>query len=126
MPVWDDLTKMFKKGVSVVAKKTDEYTRIGKIKVDIIGIKRDIERQNLELGKKVYQLLVEENDNKIASNTDIKDIIEKATEFNNKLKEKYDELEAVKEEFAEKTGEAYLDEEPVDEDSDAKKTETDN
>jgi len=111
MTVWDDITKMFKKGVSVVAQKTDEYTKIGKIKVDIIGIKRDIEKQNLSLGKKVYQLLVEDKDNKIASNTEIKEIIEKAKEFNEKLKGKHDELEAVKKEYAEKTGETLDDDE---------------
>lgn len=112
MPVWEDLTKMVKKGVSVVAKKTDEYTRIGKIKVDILGIKHDIEKQNLELGKKVYQLLVDEKDTKIATNLEIKNIIDKASEFNAKLKEKYDELDAVKKEFTEKTGEVLEDEEP--------------
>ena len=104
MSFWDDLTSMFKRGVSVVAKKTDEYTKIGKIKVDIIGIKRDIEKQFNALGAKVYQLIVEENNSKIASNEDIKEILDKVSGLNKSLNEKKDDLEKVREEFAKQTG----------------------
>ncbi len=104
MSFWDDLTSMFKRGVSVVAKKTDEYTRIGKIKVDIIGIKRDIEKQFSTLGAKVYQLIVEENNTKIASNEEVKAVLDKVSELKKSLNAKKDELEKVRAEFAKQTG----------------------
>ena len=104
MGFWDDLSNIFKKGVSVVAQKTDEYTKIGKIKVDIIGIKREVDKRKTDLGNKVYQLIVEENNTRISTNEDVKAIIEKIKELNEKLSQKKEELETVRREYAEKTG----------------------
>ena len=104
MGFWDDLAGFFKKGVSVVAQKTDEYTKIGKIKVDVIGIKREIDKQHTAIGKKVYQLIAEEKNTKIATNEEIKEAIDKVKELNVKLSQKKEELEAVRNEYAEKTG----------------------
>jgi len=104
MGFWDDLTNLLKKGISTVAKKTDEYTKIGKIKVDIIGIKRDIDKKFNELGGKTYQLIVEENNSKVAANEEVKAIIETVKQLNQQLQEKKDELDRVREEYAKETG----------------------
>jgi len=104
MSFWDDLSKVFKKSVSVVAKKTDEYAKIGKLKVDIIGIKRDIEKQFNLLGANVYRLIIEENNTRVASNEEIKEVIDKVKELNNTLDEKKAELAKVREEYAAETG----------------------
>jgi hypothetical protein len=109
MSFWDDLSSMFKRGVSVVAKKTDEYTKIGKIKVDIIGIKRDIEKQFNALGSKVYQLIVEESNTKVASNDVVKEIIDKVNALNKALNEKKEELEKVRAEYSKQTGQEIED-----------------
>ncbi len=100
----DDLTNMVKKGISTVAKKTDEYTKIGKIKVDIIGIKRDIDKKFNELGGKTYQLIAEENNSKIAANEEVKKIIENVKQLNQSLEAKKNELEQVRAEYARETG----------------------
>lgn len=100
----DDLANLFKKGVSVVAKKTDEYTKIGKIKVDIIGIKRDIDKKFNELGGKTFQLIAEENNSKVAANEEVKTIISDVKNLNQKLEEKRKELDRVREEYAKETG----------------------
>lgn len=104
MSFWEDLSNLFKKGVSVIAKKTDEYTKIGKIKVDIIGIKRDIDKKFNELGGKTYQLIVEENNPKVATHDEVKTIIDSIKDLNQKLDEKKQELEQVREEYARETG----------------------
>jgi hypothetical protein len=109
MGFMDDLSNMFKKGVAVVAQKTDEYTRIGKIKVDIIGIKRDLDKRYLELGSKVYQMIVDQNNTKIATNEEVKMSIEQLKDLNNKLEQKRVELDQVREEYATKTGKPYED-----------------
>ena len=100
MGFWDDLTSMFKRGVSTVAKKTDEYTKIDK--------------QFTMLGGKVYQLIVEENNTKIASNDEVKQIIDEVKDLNEKLNQKKEELEQVRLEY----GEEVTDAEVVVEDSD--------
>ncbi len=99
MGFWENFSNVFKKGVSVVAKKTDEYTKIGKIKVDIIGIKREIDKQFTELGGKVFHLIAEENNTRVAANQDVKDIIDKVKELNIKLNEKKEELARVRTEY---------------------------
>ena len=104
MSFWDDLSRVFKRGVSVVAKKTDEYTKIGKIKVDIIGIKRDIDKQFNTLGANVYRLIVEENNTRVASNEEVKEVVDKVRELNKTLDAKKEELEKVREEYARETG----------------------
>ena len=109
MSFWDDLSKVFKRGVSVVAKKTDEYTKIGKIKVDIIGIKRDIEKQFNVLGAAVYRLIAEENNTRVASNEEVKEILDKVKELNKKLNEKKEELDKVRQEYAQETGQEIED-----------------
>lgn len=95
----DDVAKLFKRGITVVAKKTDEYTKIGKIKVDIIGIKRDIEKKFTELGGRTYQLIAEQSNTKIATNEEIKTIIDTIKELNEKLRLKKDELDQVRAEY---------------------------
>lgn len=101
MSFWDDLSRVFKRSVSVVAKKTDEYTKIGKIKVDIIGIKREIDKLFGLLGGKVYHLIAEEKNTKIASNEEVKELMAKINELNEKLVQKKEELEQVRKEYGE-------------------------
>jgi len=42
-------------GFQTASDITSEYTKIGRIKIDIIGIKKEIEEKMLELGGRVYQ-----------------------------------------------------------------------
>lgn len=99
MGLVDDLTNAFKKGIGVLARKTDEYTKIGKIKVDIIGIKREIDKKFNELGSKTYQLLVELKDTKIAANAEVQQLITGIQNLNEQLKQKKEELDRVRAEY---------------------------
>jgi methyl-accepting chemotaxis protein len=99
MGLVDDLTNAFKKGIGVLARKTDEYTKIGKIKVDIIGIKREIDKKFNELGGKTYQLLVELKDTKIAANDEVQQLITGIQNLNEQLKQKKEELDRVRAEY---------------------------
>lgn len=119
MGFWDSLLNTFKKGVSTVAKKTDEYTKIGKIKVDIIGLKRDLDKQRTELGSRVYQLIAEENSTKIAADAEVQELINKIKDLNERIDQKREELERVREEYAEKTGKP-IDEADVEPEQEAK------
>lgn len=99
MGFFDDLANAFKKGIGTLAKKTDEYTKIGKIKVDIIGIRRDVEKKYTELGGKVYQLLIEAKDPKIAANDEVKQIKGSIQDLEEQLKAKKKELDDVRAEY---------------------------
>lgn len=99
MGFFDDLANAFKKGIGTLAKKTDEYTKIGKIKVDIIGIRRDIEKRYTELGGRVYQLLSEAKDPKIAANDEVKQLKSSIQDLEEQLKAKKKELDDVRAEY---------------------------
>lgn len=100
----DDLSNVLKRGITTIARKTDEYTKIGKIKVDIIGIKRDIDKKFNELGAKTYQLIVEQNNPKVAANEEVQKLIEDVKSLNKQLQDKKEELERVREEYAKASG----------------------
>jgi len=94
--LWDDIAKTIREGVDTVVEKTEEFTRIGRIKVDILNIKRNIEKNFTELGGKVYHLIVEEKKSQITSDKEIKEIIDCVKLLEKELEEKNKELEAVK------------------------------
>ncbi|MEE4311723.1 MAG: hypothetical protein V2J62_07610 [candidate division KSB1 bacterium] len=99
MSFWDDVSEKFKKSVSVLANKTDEYTKIGKIKVDIISIKRDLDKVYNKLGEKVYDLIVDEKNTRIASNEDVKELIGRGKLLKEKVRLKKEALQAVHDEY---------------------------
>ena len=74
--LWDDIAKNIREGIDTVVEKTEELTKMGKIKVDIINVKRNIEKNFSELGGRVYHIIVEENSTKIAGDQEVKELIE--------------------------------------------------
>lgn len=94
--LWDDITKTIKEGVDTVVEKTEELTKIGKIKVDILGIKRNVEKNFTELGGKVYHLIVEEKKTQIASDKEVKEIIDRIKVLEKELQDKKEKIERVK------------------------------
>ncbi|TES91142.1 MAG: hypothetical protein E3J87_08410 [Candidatus Cloacimonadota bacterium] len=52
----ETLWEKVKKGFILVVEKTDELTKIGKLKLNIVGIHRKINQNFEELGGKIYAL----------------------------------------------------------------------
>ena len=103
--LWDDIAKTIREGVDTVVGKTEEYTRIGKIKIDIINIKRNVEKNFSELGGRVYHLMVEKSKTQIAADKEVKKIIDSIKLLEKELQAKKDELAKVgKKAPAEKAG----------------------
>lgn len=94
--LWDDIARTIREGVDTVVEKTEELTKIGKIKVDIINIKRNVEKNFSELGGKVYHLIVEESKTKVAAQKEVKEIIECVKILEQELQEKNLELKKIK------------------------------
>jgi hypothetical protein len=95
--LWDDIARTIRDGVDSVVEKTEELTKIGKIKVDVINIKRNIDKNFAELGGKVYHLVVEEKNTKVAGEKDVTDIIESVKILEKELEEKNAELKNIRE-----------------------------
>lgn len=101
--LWEDIKKTVKEGVSVAAEKTEEYTKIGKIKVDILNIKRNIDKLYEDLGKEVYRLLSSGKKSDVAGNPKVEALFGKLKAQLAALKKKESEIEHVKDDVAEKT-----------------------
>jgi len=94
--LWEDIAKTIREGVGTVVEKTEELTKIGKIKVNILNIKRRIEKDFTELGGKVYHLIVEEKKTEIATDKAVQRIVERVKELENQLQNKNRDIEKVK------------------------------
>jgi hypothetical protein len=94
--LWDDIAKNIREGIDTVVEKTEELTKMGKIKVDIINVKRNIEKNFSELGGRVYHIIVEENSTKIAGDQEVKELIECIKILEKELDIKNEELNNVK------------------------------
>lgn len=109
--LWDDVKKSLKEWGTIAADKAEELTKVGRIRLDILSIKRDIEKNFTELGGKVYHLVAEENQTRIAGNDEVKKIVNRILNLEEELNKKKELLESVKKE----------EEPPI---SDVKKSET--
>ena len=94
--LWDDIARTIKEGVDTVVEKTEELTKIGKTKVDILNIKRNVEKNFTELGGRVYHLVVEEKKTQVASDKEVKDIIESIKLLERELQHKKEELDSIR------------------------------
>lgn len=94
--LWDDIAKTIREGVDTVVEKTGVLTKIGKIKIDILNIKRNIEKNFSELGGRVYQLIIKEKETEISTDKEAREVIECIKILEKELDDKKSELAKVK------------------------------
>ena len=80
--VWEKIKRSLKEGATLSMEKIEEYTKIGKLKVEEMAAKRKIERNFVDLGERLYDLLEEGKSSGVADDLAIK----KSTENINALK----------------------------------------
>ena len=95
--LFDDITKGIKEGITTVADKTDELTKIGRLKVEIMGVKRNIEKKFTELGGRVYHAITVDKVANVGDDDEVKRLISELDELEKKLSYKNAEIENVKE-----------------------------
>jgi hypothetical protein len=54
--MWEKIKKGLRDGAVMSAEKIEEYTKIGKLKLDEMSAKRKIERNFLDIGERFYDL----------------------------------------------------------------------
>jgi len=54
--VWEKIKKSLKDGAVMSAEKIEEYTKVGKLKLDEFSAKKKIERNFLDIGERFYDL----------------------------------------------------------------------
>ncbi len=111
---WEDLKRTVQQGLSVAAEKTEEYTKIGKIKMDILSIKKEIDKTHRELGQRVSALIDEKKADSIGSDAKVKELKEHLNLLKKNLVAKDAEIEEIKKQNPD-IEDADIDETEVDE-----------
>lgn len=92
---FDDVVKTVKVGFDKVVAKTDQLTHMGRLKMDIMSINRDIEKKYTELGTRVFLLIAKGNNTSVNEDIQVKGFIGKIEELEERLALKKDEYDHV-------------------------------
>ncbi len=96
--LWDDIRKTVKDGINVVTDRTDEYAKIGRIKVDIAGINHNISKLFSELGGRVYHLYSTGEGQKIMKDTEVVNLLTRIKAQEDKLRKNENDIKRIKKE----------------------------
>jgi hypothetical protein len=88
--MWDKIKKSLKDGASLSMEKIEEYTKLGKLKIEELSAKRKIERNFMDMGERTFDL-VESGKDGSAISTDL--VIKKSIESVKALRDELIEIE---------------------------------
>jgi hypothetical protein len=85
--LWENLKKGVEQGIKTITEKTEELTEMGRLKLEIMSLKREIEKDFVELGGRIYQLMKENKGGNLTQNSEIQALVEKVKTEEKKLDE---------------------------------------
>ena len=100
--LWNKIKKSVVEGVTVAAEKTEELTKLGKVKIEILNTKRKITVKFSELGSIVYDAVRKGTEKDEIASEKVKKLVAAVQ----KLEEELAEKERQFEEIHKKTGTA--------------------
>ncbi len=74
--VWEKVKKSFREGATLSMEKIEEFTKIGKLKVEEMAAKRKIERNFIDMGERAFDLIEEGKKDTIGDDLTIKKAVE--------------------------------------------------
>ena len=93
--LWKRIRKSVAEGVSIATEKSEEFTKLGKLKLEIMNTKRKISKSFTELGGLTYDAFKEGKTNEIAKSSEVKELISSIKELEAELdgkEQKFDEM----------------------------------
>lgn len=91
--LWDKIKKSVLDGVTTAAEKTEEYTKIGKAKLDILAVKHKITRQFTELGGLVYDAVKDNKSESALASDEVAAVIKRLNELDEELAKRENEMD---------------------------------
>jgi hypothetical protein len=82
--VWEKIKKNFKDGAALSIDKIEEYSKIGKLKIEEFAAKKKVERNCIDIGERVFDL-AESHSTDIAADLLVKKAIENIRSLNEEL-----------------------------------------
>lgn len=95
-PIWDDLKKSVKDGLSVAAAKTEELTKIGKAKLDLMNLNKSLNAEYHDLGVTVYQQAIEPSKKTATQDPKVKDHVGRIEKLLQDVRDKEKEIEEIR------------------------------
>jgi len=92
------LWERVKAGLSVAAREAEDLTKIGKLRLEMLTTKRNIDRAFSELGGRVYDMLTGEQKRSVPADKQVKELIERIKKLEEELERKESQLGRVREE----------------------------
>jgi hypothetical protein len=93
--VWEKIRKTVVDGVNMAAEKTEEYTRMGKAKLDVLAVKRKMTKLHTDLGAHIYQVAKDGNPEGVFESDPVKNMVNELRDLETELVQKdqvYQEL----------------------------------
>ena len=97
-PILKNFKNELIKGIKNVSEKTNELTALGRLKIDILALNRDIDRSFVKIGKKVYHMVEISSIKEIESDKQLSNLIKKTKVLMKKLKDMEKRLENIRKE----------------------------
>jgi hypothetical protein len=99
--VWEKIKKNFKDGAALSIEKIEEYSKIGKLKIEEFTAKKKIERNCIDIGERVFDLAEtgpKERTADISRDLLVKKAIENIRQLNTELAEIEKKIKTVSDE----------------------------
>jgi vacuolar-type H+-ATPase subunit I/STV1 len=102
MTIWESIKTKINRNMQLAGSKTVEMTKVGRIKIDVLALKKEIEEKLVELGGRIYHLPIKEKTIDLNSDKRIEQLIEQIKELEAELKEYEEAIEDIKKKNTEK------------------------
>lgn len=96
MTLFEKVKKGLIDGFNAASDITTEYTKIGRIKIDILGVKKEIEEKMLELGGRVYDKVTHFSTFNFENESAVMELIGHIKKLEDELKKCEDDLKRIK------------------------------
>jgi hypothetical protein len=111
--VWERIKKGLKDGAALSMEKIEEYTKVGKLKIEELAARRKIERNAVDIGERVVELMNEGRGGEIESDLTVKKAVENIGELKRELEELDKKIQDVPEEVKSAKEKSREQEEPT-------------
>ena len=108
--LWDNLRQGLRDGLQFTVKKTERLTRIGRLKLDILSVRRQMDRKHAELGVLVFEQVRDADESSLWMDVNMLDAVHVLRGLEQRLHQLEDDLEVASSEVDEPGVEDELDE----------------
>jgi hypothetical protein len=109
--VWEKIKRGLKDGAALSMEKIEEYTKIGKLKIEELAAKRKIERNYMDIGEQAFDLIEAGKGSEIAGDLTVKKAIENIISLKKDIAEIARKIEQISEESKKAKARSESDEE---------------